>query len=382
MPLPLAFLAPEVMRSPSRILVIKSRHLGDVLLTGPLVSTLRRNHPGARIIALVKAGTTAMLAGHPHLDEVRAFPVRTAGESRMAFGWRWFLWLRQLRGLGCDWAINTTEGDRGIVAAFLSGAWRRTGIIKGRGRRWRRWLLTEVVPRIEGERHTVVGHFELLTDPLPFGRDRSVRMAFADEDAARVEELLRGEGWDGRQALVQVHPTSRWFFKCWSDAGMARVIDHLLSLGMGVVLTSGPEARERERLTAIEAACRGRPMDLGGRLSLPQLAALSRRCRFFFGVDTAPMHLAAALGVPVVGIFGPSSVTTWGPWPNGWAGEGRSPYPEPRGVQEAFPHVAIQKDWPCVPCQRDGCEGSKRSACLEELTPEEVLPILEKVLAR
>ncbi|MBF0510545.1 MAG: glycosyltransferase family 9 protein, partial [Deltaproteobacteria bacterium] len=87
---------------------------------------------------------------------------------------------------------------------------------------------------------------------------------------------------------------------------------------------------------------------------------VSSLAHLFFGVDTVAMHLAAAVGTPVVALFGPSGEFNWGPW-----GEG---------------HRVIKKDWDCRPCGRDGCQGSKKSRCLEELTVAEVIPVLDEYL--
>jgi heptosyltransferase-3 len=91
---------------------------------------------------------------------------------------------------------------------------------------------------------------------------------------------------------------------------------------------------------------------LAGKISLKELAALSARSLFFLGVDTAPMHIAAAVGAPVIALFGPSGEFNWGPWGDG--------------------HTVIKKDLECRPCGKDGCRGTKRSRCLEEISAEEV----------
>lgn len=365
------------MASP-RILIIKSRHIGDVLLTAPLVATLRLRHPHAHIAALVKSGTEAMLLGHPDLNEVLLFPKRRTDESGLAYARRWSAWVSELRRKRFDWCINTTEGDRGILYGFLSGAARRTGLMRPKDRKaWRRLLLTDPRDQVAGVRHTVVRNLDLL-DPSG-ALKRVVDLAYGQEDAHQVGALLKEAGWDGIQPLVQVHPTSRWFFKCWTDEGMARAMDHLAARGLAVVLTSAPDQREMDKAAAIRALCRTPPLDLCGRLTLKQNAALTARCRLFFGVDTAPMHMAAALNVPVVAIFGPSGAFDWGPWPNGWPGEA-TPYPHRGGIQHAPPHTVIQKPWPCVPCGKDGCDGGKISDCLTRLTWAEVQPHLDAAL--
>ena len=361
------------------ILVIKSRHIGDVLLTGPLLSTLRLRHPESHITALVKTGTEAMLTGHPHIDMVITFPVRQPGEGQVEFLIRQWFWLRQLRCRRPDLVVNTTEGDRGAIASLFSGGIQRVGWRGRKGNKWwRRGMLTQTMLFQGGIRHTILHNLDLVGEGA---QDRHVRLVFSATDVAQVEQRLRDAGWNGGRPLVQIHPASRWRFKCWTVSGMAGVADCLSQRGCQVILTASPDAGERELVAAIAQACRHPVINLGGALTLKELAALSARCRLFFGVDTAPMHMAAALNIPVVALFGPSGTYDWGPWPNGWSGDG-SPFSRTHGVQESFPHLVIQKTWPCGPCGKAGCEESKRSRCLEELELAEVLPLLEGVLQR
>jgi heptosyltransferase-3 len=102
------------------------------------------------------------------------------------------------------------------------------------------------------------------------------------------------------------------------------------------------------------------PLNLAGRLDLKTLGALIAKARLFLGVDSAPMHLAAAVGTPTVVLFGPSGPYNWRPW-----GEG---------------HVVLTKDFDCQPCGRDGCDGSKLSRCLTAITPTEVLAAVDRQL--
>ncbi len=362
-----------------KILVIKFRNIGDVLLASPLLSRLRATHERAEIHMLVKSGTEAVVAGHPVLARVWVLPRREAGESALGHLRRQWAFARALRRERFDIVFNTTEGDRGIIFAFLSGARRRIGYLKPGDKWWRRWMLTE--PHVwRGERRHNVYRNLMLLPPAAEAFPVSVTCPWDEADWRAVASRLEAAGWRPEQPLVHVHPVSRWFFKCWPDERMAAAIDHLqIERGARVVLTSGPDVRERERLAAIAACCHRPPLDLGGRLSLKEVAALSAHSRLFFGVDTAPMHMAAAVGTPVVALFGPSGVFEWGPWPNG-ARAGADPYPARNGVQAAGPHVAIQKAWECVPCGRDGCDGSKESRCLDELAVEEVLPHIDRAL--
>ena len=114
-------------------------------------------------------------------------------------------------------------------------------------------------------------------------------------------------------------------------------------------------------IEAILRIARSRPVDLGGQLTLKQLAALTARARLFIGVDSAPMHIAAAMGTPVVALFGPSGDIEWAPW-------------------KVAARVVASRSFPCRPCGLDGCGGGKVSECLTTLPPQEVLAAVDDLL--
>ncbi len=149
-----------------------------------------------------------------------------------------------------------------------------------------------------------------------------------------------------------MHPGSRWLFKCWPAARTAALLDCIVEDGFDIVVTGADDERERvliaEILAGVRPATRARIVDLSAQLTLPELAALTGRARAFVGVDSAPMHIAAAMGTPVVVLFGPSGEMQWGPW-------------------EVASRVIASDVHPCRPCGLDGCGGGKVSDCLTTL---------------
>ena len=348
---------------PGRILLIRLRNIGDVLLMVPTIRAFREAFPRAHLAALVNAGTEEMLTGNPLLDEVLIFD---PGWKTLPFGdriVREWKFVGEVRKRKFDLAVNMTEGDRGAFLCLASGARRKVGVYDPHGLWWKGRVYDHWVRGPDWKAHMVE---QMLEIPRSLGltpRDKGVEIFFSDDDRKAVDRLLEEEGIGPSDALVHIHPTSRWLFKCWRDEAVAAVIDAVQEGGkFRAVVTGGREERELKKTDAILKACRTRPVNLAGRLSLKQLAALSRRSRLFLGVDTAPMHIAAAVGTPVVALFGPSGEFNWGPW-----GEG---------------HVVIKKDWECRPCGKDGCEGSKRSRCLEEISEEEVVKVVFELLDR
>lgn len=342
-------------RPPERILCTKLKHIGDVLLMTPAIHALHAAWPTSRIAALVPRGTEGVLAGNPDLDEVLVHD-RTEG---CRGSWRT---IRALRAYAPDLVLEMGQGDREAVLGWLSGASARVGYApKGSGG-WRRMLLTRMVPW-NGQTHVIEANLELVRScGIPAKADRPV-LVVEPQARARVAAQLAAAGLRPDQPLVVVHPVSRWLFKAWPETGCAEVIQHLVRrTGVAVALTSGPEARETEAAKRILARAAVPTIDLVGRTSLIDLAAVLERAQLFLGVDSAPMHMAAALGIPVLALFGPSGELHWGPWGDG--------------------HVVLASPYLCRPCGRDGCLGTKRSDCLEAIPAQAVIQAAEPMLGR
>jgi heptosyltransferase-3 len=346
-------------RPPQRILCIKLKHIGDVLLMTPAIRALRRAWPGSGIAALVPRGTEEVLAGNPDLAVVFAFE-REAGAPGS-----WGI-IRALRRFGPDLVLEMGQGDREAVLGWLSGARRRVGYAPGGSGRWRRALLTQAVPW-NGVQHVVETNLDLVRAcGIPAEACRPVLVVRA-EMRERMSARLASAGLPPGAPLVVIHPVSRWLFKAWPEASCAEVIIRLTrDAGVAVALTSGPSSTEMEmahRILARAAVRAGAPViDLVGRTTLGELAAVLERAAVFLGVDSAPMHMATALGIPVVALFGPSGEMSWGPW-----GEG---------------HVIVTSAYLCRPCGQDGCLGSKRSDCLEALSAQRIWEAVEPALSK
>ena len=162
--------------------------------------------------------------------------------------------------------------------------------------------------------------------------------------------------------FIHLHPASRWRFKCWPADKNAELIDRLAAEGFKIVITAAPETDEIALVEQILRKSSSKPLNLAGKLTIKELGALAARARLFIGVDSMPMHLAAAMGTPTVALFGPSGEQEWGPW----------------GVA----HRVVTSGHSCRPCGLDGCGGGKVSECLSTLPVEPVLAAARELLAQ
>jgi heptosyltransferase-3 len=356
---------PEQLR---RVLVIKLRHHGDVLLASPVFTALKGVAPAAEIDALVYEETAPMLGGHPAISRVhlidrgwkrRGLVTQARAEVRL---------LRELAARHYDLVVHLTEHPRG---AWLTRILRpRYAVARELPRPHWLWRTSFThyyrLPRAR-PRHTVECNLDALRRLgfQPSSAERKLVLVPAAMEAERAAALIARQGL-GSKRFVQLHPGSRWMFKCWTAEGYAGLIERLADEGWKIAITGAPDQRERELidaiLVALSAAGRAAVVDLTGTLSLRELAALTREARLFVGVDSAPMHIAAAVSTPVVALFGPSGEFEWGPW-------------------QVAHRVLTSERHPCRPCGIDGCGGGKLSECLATLSVERVHAAVRELLA-
>lgn len=348
-----------------RALVIKLRHHGDVLLASPVFTALKAAAPQCEIDALVYQDTAPMLAGHPAISRIHAIDRQwksrgLAGQARAEISL-----FKSLRERCYDLLIHLTDHWRGAWLARLLQPSHSVALLPTLRPQPRFWQssFTHLAPLPPlGNRHTVECHLDALRaigyQPSQLHR----RLVFSASAAAHanVATLLAKQGVTPER-MIHVHPASRWMFKTWTAAGFAEVISTLAEQGLIPVVTSGPAEKERAFIAQILTLCRQRPIDFSGQLSIEELGALIATARLSLCVDSAPMHLAAAVGTPVVALFGPSNENEWGPW--------------------QVPHRIITSAHSCRPCRLDGCGGGKIADCLAAITAPMVLDAIQELLA-
>ncbi len=346
--------SPESLR---RVLVIKLAHLGDVLLVSPVLSVLKARAPQADVDGLVYADTAPMLEGHPALS--RLFTLGR-GNKLSLLGSEISL-LKKLRDRRYDLVVALSDKPRIAWLTRISGA--RYAVTAARTDRpgfWQR-SFTHFYPLPRGNtRHTVEVHLDALRRLGLRPRPEEKRVVMVPGRAAeqRADELMAKHGLRAK-GFVQMHPASRWLFKCWPAERVAQLIDILHSRGERIVLTGAGDGNEAAYMEEVRKGLSQPVVDLAGQLELRALAALTGRARLFVGVDSAPMHIASAMGTPSVALFGPSGDVEWGPW--------------------QVAHRIVASDMPCRPCGVNGCGGSNRSECLETLPVARVLAAIDEL---
>src|SRR4029450_4254206 len=345
-----------------RILVITLRRLGDVLLTTPLVRSLKAGFPGSSVTALVFRGTEGMLAGNPDVDEVITTSHRpSTAEMARLVGRLWRSY---------DLAVSTQAGDRPTFFALMA-ARRLIGLVPHAhetGAWWKRYP-HHIAVAVNPESHRVT---QLLRLASALGLEQAPDIVCPQGRGA--------EEFAPRMPYAVVHPSPFYRYKRWTDAGWRGLVRGLAERGFALGATEGGDASEKAYIDTLWGPAEPPVTRVRGRLDWAALTALLKGAAVYIGPDTSMTHLAAASGCPTVALYGPTSPRLIGPWPVGGLAE---PWDHAGTIQRRGNVWVVQNPRPCRACEKLGCDGhlESYSRCLDELPVGSVLRVVDEALA-
>jgi lipopolysaccharide heptosyltransferase II len=343
--------------SAPRILLSRMKFIGDVVLTTPLIRSVRSTLPQAHIAYLGDRTAVTLLENNPFLNEIIPYDF---SRSDVAEQTRVALLLRRRK---FDIAIDLFGNPRSALLMFLSGAPVRVGPDRhGRGR-----LYTVRVRNDERPMNAIEFHNQYLRAAGISPSSTRTEIFLTEEERRRGrEEIARALGLPAgplaERTVIGIHPGATWPAKKWFPERFARLARELRAHpGTDVVLTAGP--RDEETITAVQAAS-PEPLPVLRGLGLRRLASAIAGCSAYVTNDAGPLHIAVAVGTPTVGLFGPGEERIWFPYPSGGG------------------HRALRKDVPCHPCHLDTCNrtGTGYRECMELLSVEEVAGAVARAL--
>jgi len=340
------------------ILLIQLGDIGDVVLSYPCIRALKENFPKAKVIIAVREKAGELIEDCPWATGgIFINSQKRKLYQELSYQKHFFYHLRKIR---FDLAVDLRTGTRGAILALLSGARQRIGRFADDGRLWRNRIFTHLVSPLNELNQYAAEHNINILSPLNLTiRDRLPVLFVTHGRREMALSVLRQEKIPLDRPIVAVHPYSLWNYKEWGTKEIISLIDYIgINYNYGVVITGSKE--ERPRAEAMIKRCKTAVFNLAGKTSIGTLPAVFEACKLFIGVDTAALHIAAAVGIPTIGIFGPSSPINWAP----------------KGDQ----HCVVSKNMLCVPCRRKGCQNSETSRCLDELTFEEIKETVDRQL--
>lgn len=330
------------------MLFIKPSSLGDIVHAMPAFTALRRAYPMATLTWLVKQQWSELVERIEGIDRVWPVPSGMKG---------WLSQLSALRKERFDAVIDLQGLFRSAATGWLTGAPQRTGFATAR--EGSPWFYTHPVPVPSADMHAVDRYLlaaqkmgAIVTEKPEF----SFRIRQSDRE--QVDRLLREAGLAPRAHWVAINVSARWPTKRWPIASFAAAADRIQKEGSAVVFIGGSD--ERGDVTAVKALMKTPAVDLAGRTTVGLLPALLTEAALFLTNDSGPMHVAAAVGTPVVALFGPTSPVRTGPY----------------GAN----HRVLSGQVPCSPCFSRSCRNPVYLECLKQISVEQVTTVVREQL--
>jgi len=335
----------------SRILLIKPSSLGDIVHTLPVVSAIKTQWPGSHLTWLVKRQWAELVEQVDGVD--RVWTVDPTVSS-------WLKEAQALRAERFDLAIDLQGLFRSAILARLSGAPNRIGFANGR--EGSPWFYTHRVPVLNLDVHAV-DRYLLVAAALGIAPPQKPRFPFkvSKGDQLAAQELFQRKGSSIDRPWVAINVGARWPTKRWPLTSFAAVADLLYESHRDPVVVIG-SAEDRVYVKELRALMQHPCIDLSGEVPLRCLPALLSKAAVMITNDSGPMHIAAACGIPVVAMFGPTSETRTGPYGTG--------------------HHVLTRQVSCSPCFSRVCRHDPEMECLERITPSHVVEAVRPLLAK
>lgn len=360
-------------RPPRTVLVIITRRIGDVLLTTPLIHTLKSAWPDANIDVLVLKNTRDILSHHPDIHRVIFKPDHASKLATLK--WLLSLWNKY------DLALSALPSDRATLYAWLAGKFRIGLLEDQRQQRWKKLLLNDWVAFDDIHTHTVSMVLKLASR-LGLALQPEVTVTWAEQDSHAVDELLAAHALKPGQPYAVLHVYPKFSYKMWHTSGWVALVAWLNQHKIPAVFTGSGEPDEMNYIQQLLGHMPADTINLAGKLNFAQMAYLLKKAKLYVGPDTVTTHLAAAMGTPTVALFGPSNPVKWGPWPQGYHPT-QSPWQMAAPMQKVANVVVLQGLEDCVPCRLEGCDRhiNSRSQCLDNMGIDRVTAAINELLS-
>ncbi|MDE2214214.1 MAG: lipopolysaccharide heptosyltransferase II [Candidatus Omnitrophica bacterium] len=331
----------ELMQA-TKILVIKMTAVGDVVLSTAAIRSIRRKFPQGRIYCLTSSQAGPVVESLPYVDETLLFDGR--GRNVKAL-WRT---AAELREFNFDKVIDLQNNRTSHLLSFLALPKESYGYNNGKFS----FLLSKKIKNNVRNIPPVEHQFRILAMlGIDYTPDLRLELHPSSKDDAFVQEILDSEWLSSPQVFVglNVSASVSWPTKNWPLEHMAKLCDILGSKNVRVVLTG--ENKDRPLGRQLIARARAKPASFIGKTSIMQLAALIKRCRVYISPDSAPLHVAAGMGVPIIAFFGPTDSR--------------------RHMPPSDKSIVLHRPLKCSPCYSNVCR-IRTHACMTEIMPEEV----------
>jgi len=345
-----------------KILVIQLGDIGDVVWTTPNLNAIKQSFPLANLYLLTRGGIADLLRDEKSIK--RIFEVQRHAGSKIKDLFMQIELIRTLRNEKIDIAIDLRADDRGAIISYLSGAsYRASWYYETSVPFWRNYLFTHLscsspengkVMNAADQSHRILADFDVEM------KERVPKIFI--EQKVKETMLARLQEHDiTMDSAITLNPFSKKYFREWSYDKWIEIINwlwdtyHISTILVGSMI-------EQRKSQDIAAQCKGKLINMAGKTTLYELAALLSLSELHIGMNSAPPIIAVAVGTPTITIFGPNPPAHW--------------------IPKEEKHIVITPELDCAPCGKAGCDHKGISKCLEDLEVSRVQEIIRSVIER
>ena len=337
-----------------KILIVRLDRIGDVLLSTPVIKALRDAYPDSYLSFMVRPYAREIVEGNPGLNSVIIY--YKEGREKGFFGNLKFIW--RLRKERFDLALILHPTARSHLVTALAGIPERVGYDKKKG-----FLLTKRIPHTKqfGLKHEIEYTLDILKYIGVDAKDKALYMPMKSECEEKVKDILARNGIRDSDDIIVINPGASCPSRRWSTERFAKLADSLVAgRGAKILIISG--SMDKVFGDRVASFMTKRHLNLSGKTSIGDIASIFRRARLVISNDSGPVHVACAVGTPVIAIF---SRSNRGLSPKRWGPTGKD-------------DIVLHKDVGCEVCLAHNCQRGFK--CLEAITVEDVLAAADKIL--
>ncbi len=346
-----------------KILIVKLSAIGDVIHTLPSLNAIRKHYPDAHITWLVEEAASSLVVGHEALNRViiskrKQWIKKKFGPSCLNNIKEAYQFIKELRDTEYDLIIDFHGLLKSGVLIALARGKRKIGFNKGMEHMEHSYIfLNERIPPVNMDNHALLRSLMLINAIGIKSKEIEYKIPVSDHTRILTDELLERHGIKDPGILVAMNPVAKWETKLWDNRKFALLADRLIEKYNASVIFTGSQS-DKSTIDNIMSCMSQSGVNLAGETTLKTLAALYEKTKILISTDTGPMHMAAAVGTPVIALFGPTA-----PWRTG-----------PFGSE----HKILRSGLECSPCFKRQCDTID---CMKQISVEQVIDAANSILA-
>ncbi|MDL1967143.1 MAG: lipopolysaccharide heptosyltransferase II [Deltaproteobacteria bacterium] len=346
-----------------KILVVKLSAIGDVIHTMPSLNAIRKHYPDAHITWLIEEAASSLVVGHEALDRViiskrKQWVKEILNPSCLNNIKKVYRFVKELRDTEYDLIIDFQGLLKSAVLIALARGKRKTGFDKGMEHMEHSYIfLNERILPVNMDNHALLRSLMLINALGIKSKEIEYKIPVSNYTRNITDKLLERHGIKNPGILAAINPVAKWKTKLWDNRKFALLADKLIEKYNASLIFTGSQS-DRSTIDKIMSCMSQSAVNLTGETTLKNLAALYKKTKFLISTDTGPMHMAAAVGTPVIALFGPTAPCRTGPF--------------------GSEHKILRSGLDCSPCFKRQCSTID---CMKQISVEQVMDAVDSILS-